>query len=64
MSVTRKDIGKRVTDGERTGVLRDVDLKWMDPSSPTHARRFLPQAWVKFDGQGERQLHPSAIERV
>lgn len=64
MNVTRKDIGKRVTDGQRTGVLRDVDLRWMDPASPTHERRTYPQAWVKFDGQAERQLHASTVERV
>lgn len=62
--VTRKDIGKRVTDGERSGVLRDLDLRWMDPASPPYERRTYPQAWVLFDGQGERQVHPSGIERV
>lgn len=62
--VTRKDVGKPVTDGTRTGVLKDLDLKWVDPSSPAHDRRTIPQAWVKFEGQGETQLHPSTIERV
>lgn len=62
MVISRKDIGKRVTDGDRSGVLRDLDLKWVDPAWRPGQPRIYAQAWVLFDGQGERQVHPNSLK--
>ncbi|QLG36352.1 hypothetical protein HXS80_16030 [Streptomyces sp. CB04723] len=57
-------IGKLVTDGKRTGVLRDVDLRWVDPRSDPNDRRTYPQAWVYFEGRGEMQVSPGGFAPV
>ncbi|MBA9050823.1 MULTISPECIES: hypothetical protein [Streptomyces] len=50
--VTRKDVGKRVTDGSRVGVLQDVDRKWVDPASLPTERRTYNLAFVRPEGGG------------
>ncbi|MFD5644359.1 hypothetical protein ACFWIP_21885 [Streptomyces anulatus] len=62
--VTAQDVGGRVTDGKRIGVLKDFDPKWTDPASMPNERTHYPQAWVYFQGAGERQCSPEILERV
>lgn len=62
--VSAKDIGRLVTDGRREGVLKDVDLEWMDPASLPGERKVYRQAWVRFDGSGEVQMSPARLQRV
>ncbi|WP_406138860.1 hypothetical protein OH828_14580 [Streptomyces anulatus] len=62
--VTAKDVGGRVTDGKLEGVLKDFDPAWTDPASMPNERKSYPQAWVYFDGMGERQCPPNILRRV
>lgn len=60
--MTRKDVGKRVTDGQRVGVLQDVDRKWLDPALPADRRFTVPLAWVRPEGGGvEWTINPSQL---
>lgn len=46
MAVTREHIGQRVTDGERSGELRDIIRDWSDPARPAWDRWPVNMAFV------------------
>jgi hypothetical protein len=50
--VTKSMIGKRVTDGHRTGILREVDPKWEDPTKLPADRVPTATAFVWPEGGG------------
>lgn len=59
-----KDVGKRVQYGDQVGTLLAYDGRWMNPASPPWERKYEAQAWVKFQGKAEAQIHPRFLERT
>lgn len=54
--VTRSDIGKRVTDGHRTGVLKDVIKDWEDPGKIRSEAFKVTTAFVRPEGGGREWM--------
>ncbi|WP_328950445.1 hypothetical protein OG778_23740 [Streptomyces sp. NBC_00184] len=60
--ITDRDIGTRVTDGKRTGILKALDPKWVDPASPPYERKTYNMAFVWPETGGrEWMLNPSTL---
>ncbi|MHC5903857.1 hypothetical protein ACVNF4_08100 [Streptomyces sp. S6] len=60
--VTAKHIGQAVTDGNRRGILMDIDSTWEDPSQLPAKRRRAHRAFVRPEGGGvEWDVPPSAL---
>ncbi|MFF3087634.1 hypothetical protein ACFVRB_21660 [Streptomyces nojiriensis] len=64
--IDRTDIGHRVQDTHgRTGILRDIDPTWEDPSDPPGSRRQHPVAFISPE-HGGREWHadPTTVTRA
>ncbi|WP_331723806.1 hypothetical protein OG592_44660 (plasmid) [Streptomyces avidinii] len=64
--IDRNDIGHRVQDAYgRTGILRDIDPTWEDPSDPPGGRRQHPVAFISPE-HGGREWHadPTTVTRA
>ncbi|UUY52739.1 hypothetical protein NRK68_36405 (plasmid) [Streptomyces yangpuensis] len=64
--IDRNDIGHRVQDAYgRTGILRDIDPAWEDPSDPPHNRTRRPVAFISPE-HGGREWHtdPTTVTRA
>ncbi|MFJ6054654.1 hypothetical protein [Streptomyces sp. NPDC092307] len=64
--VSRADIGHRVQDAQgRTGILRDIDPTWEDPSHLPYDRRQQMVAFISPE-QGGREWHadPTTVKRA
>ncbi|MEV7512653.1 hypothetical protein AB0O57_32315 [Streptomyces sp. NPDC091201] len=59
--INRTDIGHRVQDAHgRTGILRDIDPAWEDPSDPPHDRPRRPVAFISPE-HGGREWHADPV---
>ncbi|GAA2639269.1 hypothetical protein GCM10010425_49070 [Streptomyces spororaveus] len=55
--IDRHDIGHRVQDAHgRTGILREIDPAWEDPSDPPGGRRWQVVAFISPE-RGGREWH-------
>ncbi|MGW6412989.1 hypothetical protein ACWF95_38520 [Streptomyces vinaceus] len=64
--IDRADIGHRVQDAHgRTGILRDIDPAWEDPSALPYDRCQRPVAFISPE-RGGREWHadPATVTRV
>ncbi|MFD9622129.1 hypothetical protein ACFWB2_33440 [Streptomyces virginiae] len=64
--IDRTDIGERVQDAYgKTGILRDIDPAWEDPSDPPGGRRRQVVAFISPE-RGGREWHadPTTMQRV
>ncbi|WP_327267168.1 hypothetical protein OG444_40300 (plasmid) [Streptomyces sp. NBC_01232] len=64
--IDRTDIGHRVQDAYgRTGILRDIDPTWEDPSDPPGSRRRQVVAFIAPE-HGGREWHadPTTVTRA